>query len=645
MRGRRRRTVAAGWLASVGIASALAVGAAPTTVEAQKSLVFEEFASEIQVRPDADIIVTETLRPRFEGSWNGIERVLELRPPADYGVAYLLEVRLIGATDGAGHPLRTEETRLDRDTRRFRVWVPEATDRTATVILRYQVGNALGFFAPDTTGLTLDELYWQVTGTTSDVPILSARARVVLPAGAQPKQAAAYVGGAGSTRQTRVILGEGSASVPAVGPLDPGEGLTVAVGWAAGAVTRPAGAAAPTTAAQSGGRGRVGAGGTAPGGPWSPLALWPVLLPLLAFWLAYRAWRRRGRDPAERAITVRWEPPPDISPAEAGTLVDHRADMPDIVATLVDLAVRGVVVIEEREKGGFLSFGKDYAFHLMKPSPQWDDLADHEREFLNGLFERTTRRERVKAVGEKTGGFLKGVVETFTGEPAEEGAPDGAIDSVLLSDLKNEFYRTLPDIRDAIYRQLVLKGHYLRRPDTVRRRWVLLSMLCVGIGSIGFAGAAGGAGNGRVMALALIVGGFASALIVGVFGWLMPARTEQGARTREAALGFKRFLERVETPRYRRMITSPKQFEEYLPFAMAFGCEEQWAKAFEGLLTEPPEWYLGTHGAFRASAFASDLGTLSTAAASTLSSSPSSSGSGGGGSVGGGGGGGGVGGF
>jgi uncharacterized membrane protein len=127
---------------------------------------------------------------------------------------------------------------------------------------------------------------------------------------------------------------------------------------------------------------------------------------------------------------------------------------------------------------------------------------------------------------------------------------------------------------------------------------------------------------------------------------VMPARTEAGARAREAALGFREFLSRVETDRYRRMITSPDLFERYLPHAMAFGVSERWAKAFEGLYQEAPEWYAGGGmQGFRPTAFTSDMVRMNSAAESTLSSSPSSSGSGGGGSSGGGSGGGGGGGW
>ncbi len=84
------------------------------------------------------------------------------------------------------------------------------------------------------------------------------------------------------------------------------------------------------------------------------------------------------------------------------------------------------------------------------------------------------------------------------------------------------------------------------------------------------------------------------------------------------------------------MITSPEMFERYLPYAMAFGVEDKWAKAFEGIYRDPPGWYTGGTGQFRATDFSSRMGSMSQAAGSAMSSSPSSSGSGGGGSSGGG---------
>ncbi len=72
-----------------------------------------------------------------------------------------------------------------------------------------------------------------------------------------------------------------------------------------------------------------------------------------------------------------------------------------------------------------------------------------------------------------------------------------------------------------------------------------------------------------------------SGLIVVVFGRIMPARTVPGARALEQVLGFEEFLRRVEE-NYERVVKTPEMFERFLPFAMAFGVERKWAKAFQG---------------------------------------------------------------
>jgi uncharacterized membrane protein len=141
----------------------------------------------------------------------------------------------------------------------------------------------------------------------------------------------------------------------------------------------------------------------------------------------------------------------------------------------------------------------------------------------------------------------------------------------------------------------------------------------------------------------------ATALIVGIFGWLMPRRTAQGARTHTWLRGFEEFLGRVEKDRLERLVDSPAVFEKFLPYAMAFGVESNWARAFEGLATQPPTWYHTADGrSFRPQLFVADLGRMSSVAGSAMTSAPrSSSGSSGfsGGSSGGGFGGGGGGGF
>jgi hypothetical protein len=77
---------------------------------------------------------------------------------------------------------------------------------------------------------------------------------------------------------------------------------------------------------------------------------WPLFFPVLVFLFMFWLWYTRGRDPRVGPVAVQYAPPDGMTPAEAGTLVDDDAAMRDITATIVDLAVRGYLVIEEKEK-------------------------------------------------------------------------------------------------------------------------------------------------------------------------------------------------------------------------------------------------------------------------------------------------------
>ena len=62
----------------------------------------------------------------------------------------------------------------------------------------------------------------------------------------------------------------------------------------------------------------------------------------------YLLWYRLGRDkPVDMVADYLPEPPDDLAPGIAGTLLDEQADMRDIIATLVDLAQRKIISITE----------------------------------------------------------------------------------------------------------------------------------------------------------------------------------------------------------------------------------------------------------------------------------------------------------
>jgi uncharacterized membrane protein len=433
-----------------------------------------------------------------------------------------------------------------------------------------------------------DELYWNITGDEWDVPIRSVTASIDLPDGVSGIRTTAFRGEYGSTSRNEITTSGSDVRVATAG-LGFHEGLTAVVGWNPGVVHRPTAGERTADFLYSN----------------SPLAL-----PLVVLVGMFGLWRARGRDPAVGPISTRYEPPDKMTPAELGTLVDGKPDMRDITATIVDLAVRGYAHIAETENDRFLGLwsNKDYQFTLTKPREEWSALKPHERDLLGAMF--------------------------------------GANELVSLSDLKNKFYKKLPGLKNGLYDNLVAGGFYAARPDRVRGMYIGVAFV------IGILIAWGG---GKLMDLlgmqsgAAVVAGIVSGLIVAAFAWIMPARTERGTRELENILGFREFLSRVDADRLNRMVKTPEMFEKFLPFAMALGVESNWAKAFEGIYSQPPQWYTGTGGVntFHPAAFTHSLTRMSATAATAMASAPRGSGGSGfsGGSSGGGFGGGGGGGF
>ena len=566
--------------------------AQPGAAAAQRSLVIQDFAADVEVGTDGVITVTETIQPRFTGQWNGVYRTIPVEYRTPQGFNYELRLDVESVTDGAGAPLRFDSSR-ERHYRKLKIWVPGAVDAVKTVVVRYRVRNGLKFFEEH------DELYWNVTGDEWEVPIERARAVIRLPAGVTGVKSYAFTGGYGSQESAARITAVGTTlTVETTRALNFREGVTVAIAWDPGIVTRPT----------SVDRARE-----------FLLANVTLLIPFFVFGFMYWLWSRHGRDPKRQPVAVQYDPPGALTPAEVGTLVDNSPDMRDITATIVDLAVRGYLRIKETREDRFLGLGTktEYALQLIRSDSEWKDLRRHEEALLRALFGRTS-------------GAAPAAVDA-----------KAVIDEVTIGDLKNRFYKHVPEIRERIFSQLIDSGYYRSRPDRVKTLYFVLA----GIVAIGGSVLSGIAEAGAAPFVASILSG----LIIGVFGHFMPARTVGGARALEGALGFEEFLDRVESDRFDRIVKTPAMFEKFLPFAMALGVERNWAKAFEGIYTSQPDWYVGTHpGSFGPRMFAASLADLSSNAGTAMSSSPRSSGGsgvGGGGFSGGGFGGGGGGGF
>ncbi len=564
---------------------ALLVIALAASVSARQ-LKIEKFSAEIFVQPDSTLDVTETIEANFIGVWHGLYRTIPVEYVTPQGFNYSLFVKFEGATDAAGQPLKVESSRVGHYLK-WKIYVDDATDAERTIHLHYLVRNGLKFFEDH------DELYWNVTGDEWDVPVGDASAQILLPPGVTGVRTNEFTGSYGSRGQNaEVTASENTVEVSMTRPLSFHEGLTIVVGWDKGFVKEP---------------------GTSDLIEQFLASNWPIFLPIPVFLFMFWLWFTRGRDPRVGPIAVQYAPPVGMSPAEAGTLVDEDAAMRDITATIVDLAVRGYIVIEEKEKSGMMGLvhNKEYVFHLKKNAKEWAGLKPHELVLLAGIFS------------------------------------NGAQTDVELSSLQNEFYKNLPSIKESIFDALMQHGYFLHRPDYVRSGYVTGGIV---IGVLLFLTGNWLSQKTGVALVPFFVAAILSAGIIAGLGWFMPARTADGAKALAGVLGFEDFLSHVEADHMDRISQTPETFEKFLPYAMALGVEKKWVGAFQNIYTQPPSWYQGGYynGGFYPVMFISSLDNMTMRARSSMASAPRSSGGsgfGGGGSSGGGFGGGGGGGF
>ncbi len=566
------------------VLSLLAVSLLAASASARE-LKIERFSSEVIVEPDASLNVTETIEANFIGVWHGLTRSIPVEYVTPQGFNYTLFVKLVEATDAAGQTLKVEASRQGQYLT-WKIYIDDATDSDRTIHLHYQVRNAVRFLEDH------DELYWNVTGNQSEVPISGASAQILLPQGVTGIRSAAYTGSVGSRGNDAELTTSGS-TVEAFVPrtLEFHEGLTVVAGWDKGFVKEPGASDLIGQFLESN---------------------WPVFFPVPIFLFMFWLWYTRGRDPRMGAIAVQYEPPDGLSPAEAGTLVDQSAAMRDITATIVDLAVRGYIVIEEKDKPGMmgLTHNKEYIFHLKKSAKEWAGLKPHELVLLAGIFS------------------------------------NGALPDVELSSLQNQFYKTIPSIQGSIFDGLMERGYFQHRPDYERSAYVG-GGIAIGV-LLFFMGNALAQKTGLVVAPFFFAAILSGGIIAG-FGYFMSARTVSGVKALTSVLGFEDFLTHVEADHMERVSQTPETFEKFLPYAMALGVEKKWVGAFQNIYSEPPSWYQGGYynGGFYPVMFISSLDNMTMRAGSVMSSAPRSSGGSGfgGGYSGGGFGGGSVGGF
>lgn len=221
----------------------------------------------------------------------------------------------------------------------------------------------------------------------------------------------------------------------------------------------------------------------------------------------------------------------DIRPGHVGTLVDERVDPIDVTASLLDMSVRGHLLITELPRSS--EFGRT-DWTLTRQDGR-DDLRDFERKLLDGI------------------------------------APEGAV--VKVSEVPDKVHSSINEIQSDLYDEVVTNGWYERRPDSTRNSWTQLALAGL-IVAVVITGVLAAFTTFGLIGLALVILGLGLVFVAQE----MPARTAKGAALL-AGLGALRSDLLSHPTDQMPPGKEIRELSEVLPYAVVLGGTERWLSA------------------------------------------------------------------
>ena len=600
-----------------------------------------DYQSDITIGRDNTLLVIESITVRAEGK--KIKRGIYREFPTDYKDSMGRRVKIrfeVLSVERNGHPIHYWIKRMDNG---YRVYMGSKNRYLKpgiyTYRLTYRTDRQIGFFKDH------DELYWNVIGQGIIFPVKRVVAYVSLPEGYGPENFlkwTAYTGKTGSTERAfrAYIDSVGRLVFETTRSLNPYEAMTIVVAFKKGIVKEPTQKEKFIFLIKDNPDIFVG------------------LIGLLTVFLYYLVvWFYVGRDPEKGPIVPQFEPPDNLSPAQVGYIIRMGYSDKCLIASLVNMAIKGVIKIKEENR----------VFSLIRLSKDTSKLTLEELSlFRNWLaiggyfkFKQSNRVEILKGIKDfkkKLKNMLEGnyfysnsnffypgivlsllvlfAVAVFSEIPPIAGFAMFWLSfwTVAVVSLWKEFVRAFKSGNSTV--------------NTVTLFFVSLLFTAGEFGGLFIFSKASSIGS----AIIVIV----LAVLNLIFYYLLKAPTVYGRKVMDQIEGLKLYLSMAEEDYLKYHLKFTKDvntFKWFLPYAIALDVERKWSEKFEGVINEAAlkDSFEGSgfmrHGVFSPSAFSSSFVSSMSSSISSSSSAPGSSSGFSGGSAGGGGGGGGVGGF
>jgi len=511
-----------------------------------KTLYWQRYDVDIAVLTSGDLRITETQELVFtSGTFRYGQREIDL-----FRLSGIKDVT-VGELGGQQYKLAetdaqyTYRTFQEGGKLKIRYNFPPSSDTRRTILIGYTVSGALRYY-PDK---GVDQLFWKAIPSGNPFPTRTSTITLHAPQGATFTNYGLYGDPGVATFQP----GQRDAVIKVKNQVNAGQEIEVVAEWPSGVVAG-APAAWQQQLDQEAAQRAADEEFKAHWGPVYNLGFGALggLLFIGGPVLLYLWWHRKGRDaPVGLIADYLPEPPSDLPAGMAGTLMDESADLQDILASILDLARRGVLEIQEVQTPGFLGIGHETDFTYRKKRVP-AGLREYEQTLLDKLFDHTNE--------------------------------------VSLSDLKNKFYTAIPTLRKQLYQAVVDEGYFKESPEATRTRYS-----CLGIAGLAATFIVGFVLIGAFVQLSdavfcVPIGLGVTALVLIILARYMPRRTEKGADAVARWRAFKRYLQNLE--KYTKIEDAAGIFDKYLPYAVAFGLEQSWIRRFEKVDAPAPTWWI-----------------------------------------------------